>query len=93
MNPWTMVLRDFTPEDFLVVKMDIDHSPTELPLAEQLRNNTRLHKLVDHFYFEQHVILKEMLGLWGQTSTGSVYDSMKLFRELREASVAAHSWV
>ena len=88
-----MVLRDFTKEDFIVVKMDIDHSPTELPLAQQLLNDTKLHKLVDNFYFEQHVIMKEMLGLWGGTSEGSVYESMELFRNLRKAGVAAHSWV
>ena len=65
-----MVLRDFTKEDFIVVKMDIDHSPTELPLAQRLLNDTKLHKLVDHFYFEQHVIMKEMLGLWGGNVRG-----------------------
>lgn len=93
LNPFRMLLSDFTEDDFIVVKLDIDTPFIELPLAYQLLNDTRLHKLIDHFYFEHHVNLGDLLPWWGTKVNGTVFDSLQLFRGLRERGVASHSWV
>lgn len=76
-----------------MIKLDIDTSFIEVPLAMQLLEDPRYYNLIDHFYFEHHVKLKELLGDWHRTAKGSVLDSLKLFQGLREKGIAAHSWV
>ncbi len=63
LNPLDSIVRKFNEDDFIVVKLDIDHYDTEMPLAKQLLSDESLHRLVDHFYFENHVIMAEM-GAW-----------------------------
>ena len=45
-NPWRVLASVASPDDYVVVKIDIDHSPTELALVEQARafifNHSRL---------------------------------------------------
>jgi hypothetical protein len=93
LNPLKMILENFNEDDFIVIKLDIDTSFIEVPLAKQLLNDTALHKLVDQFYFEHHVMMRELTKNWGSSMKGSVRDSIELFIGLREAGVAAHSWV
>jgi hypothetical protein len=93
LNPLKMILENFNEDDFIVIKLDIDTSFIEVPLAKQLLNDTALHKLVDQFYFEHHVMMRELTKDWGRSMKGSVRDSIELFVGLREAGVAAHSWV
>jgi len=77
----------------VVVKLDIDHGPTEMPLARQLMENPKLSKLVDAFYFEHHVHLQELSPYWDDTMSGSLQQSIKLFTDLRRLGVDSHSWV
>jgi hypothetical protein len=93
LNPLYLILNDFHEDDLVIVKLDIDTPEIELALAHQLLENPKLHKLVDHFYFEHHVKLKELLGYWGSKTNGTVQESMELFMNLRKKGVAAHSWV
>lgn len=92
LNPFTMIKEQFLPEDLVVVKLDIDTPSVELPLAMELLNDPQLHALVDQFYFEYHVHLKE-LKEWGDNVEGSIYDALHLMRQLRERGVATHFWV
>ena len=92
-HPWNFIRQNFNEDDVVVVKLDIDTPSVELPLVEQLLNDTSLHSLIDHFYFEHHVHLKELEDSWGTDVKGSVADSLRLFHGLRKAGVAAHSWV
>jgi hypothetical protein len=93
LNPFTTILQKFTPDDLIIVKLDIDTSWLELPLAQQLLNDEKLHNLVDHFYFEHHVFMKEIEHAWKSSMSGSVKESLKLFTGLRQQGVASHSWV
>jgi hypothetical protein len=92
LNPLKMLLENFNEDDFIVVKLDIDKADIEVPLARQLLNDTAMHGLVDQFYFEHHVLVREMAPYWLK-GKGSVQGSLELFIGLREAGVAAHSWV
>ncbi|KAL7510897.1 hypothetical protein ACHAXN_007809 [Cyclotella atomus] len=92
MNPFTIVLDHFNEDDFVVVKLDIDHQIIEEKLAAQLRNDDRLSSLVDVFYFEHHVMQAE-LGGWGGSATESVGYSLEMMSDLRRKGVASHYWV
>jgi len=93
LNPLHSILRKFNEDDFVVVKLDIDHSETELPLAFQLLEDESLHPLVDQFYFEHHVFLAEMARWWTESMSGSIKDSMELFHGLRQKGVPSHFWI
>jgi hypothetical protein len=93
LNPFTLLLRTYTADDVIVVKLDVDTASTELPLAQQLLSDPQLVSLVDHFYFEHHVHLEELARYWTLSMQGSVHDSLQLFHQLRQRGVAAHYWV
>lgn len=95
MNPLNSILQGFDEDDFIVVKLDIDTSSIEVPLAKQLLKggeNGTYHKLIDQFYFEHHVHLGELAGSWGGSMEGTVKDSLELFYGLREKGIPAHFW-
>ena len=92
MNPLHSILTAFNEDDFIVVKLDVDTLSVELPLAKQMLNNEVYHKLVDQFYFEHHVHLREIAGAWAGKMNGTIQDSMELFSGLRKKGVPAHFW-
>jgi len=96
-NPWTMLKKNFRPDDFIVVKLDIDTPSVEMPLFQQLLASPELQELVDVFYFEHHVEMDEMQTFWGAHGSGktkgSLTESLEMFQKLRKAGVAAHYWI
>ena len=93
-NPLQLLLENYDEGDLVVVKLDIDTPKIERVLAEQLRTDPRLAKLIDHFYFEHHVSQKEMKGYWGKEPLEeSIGDSLQLFSELRQRGIPSHFWV
>jgi hypothetical protein len=92
MNPFTTLANNFLPDDFVVVKLDIDTSPIENRLVRQLRDDPKLLQIVDVFYFEDHVLQKELSSAWGRSAEGSVGESLELMAKLREKGVASHYW-
>jgi hypothetical protein len=93
LNPLNLILDNFNEDDFVIVKLDIDAPSVELPLAHQLLENPKLHKLADHLSFEHHVKLGESMPAWGRAVEGMVQDSMELFVSLRKKGIPSHSWV
>ncbi len=95
MNPLRSILQQFLEDDMIVVKLDIDTSSIEVPLARQLLEGGPdgiYHRLIDHFYFEHHVHMKEMKPSWRQTMKGNVKESLDLFHGLRQRGIASHYW-
>lgn len=92
-NPLKMILENYNEDDFIVVKLDIDTSFIEIPLARQLLEDNRYSALIDQFYFEHHVFLKELAPYWKTSMNGTLSGSLELFKSLREKGIAAHSWV
>ena len=96
MNPLYSIVDKFEEDDFVVVKLDIDTDEIEVPLANQLLADEKLHKLVDQFYFEHHVHMKEMKNWWGRhnhwRNAGSLKDTFELMNGLRNKGVPAHFW-
>ena len=93
LNPWKMLLDHYTPDDFIVVKLDIDTPHVELPLVYQLMDNPKVAPLIDAFYFEHHVHLWELSPYWRSEVAGSILGSLKLFYWLRAKGIPAHYWV
>jgi hypothetical protein len=93
MNPLKSIVAKYTKDDFVVVKLDIDTSHIEVPLAKQLLEDDSLHEIVDQFYFEHHVKLQELARSWGRSMSGTIKDSFDLMNGLRKKGIASHFWV
>jgi hypothetical protein len=92
-NPWNVLLQSASLDDYVVVKLDIDHPQTEMRLVQQLISNSSLSNLVDEFFFEHHVNSKIMHRYWHTENEQSrMSNSYNLFYNLRNAGIRAHSW-
>jgi hypothetical protein len=95
-NPWRTLRAVAAQADFVVVKIDIDNTPIEEALLEQLLSDRSLSVLVDELYFEHHVLNTPMwhYGWKGGTVTNhTIVHSYNLFSQLRALGIRAHSWV
>ena len=55
-NPWRVLGAVATKQDYVVVKIDVDHQATELALVEQLLSGSSpASELVDEIFWEHHV--------------------------------------
>lgn len=94
-NPFRMLKQNYEEDDLVIVKLDVDTPALEKQLAEQLKEDPTLAKLVDHFYFEHHVHQKELQSAWGRGDgiTETVAESLELFSQIRHQGIPAHFWV
>jgi hypothetical protein len=82
------------PEDFVVLKIDIDNTPVESSLIDQLLASDDLLQLVDELFFEHHVNVAPMHdSWWTQNEKTTLADTYKIFSTLRSKGIIAHSWV
>lgn len=93
LNPWTVVQQAATPDDLVLVKMDMGPSNIEWTLAEQLRETPALWELVDHFFWEHKVHVHELSRHWGGQMMGTAAESLQFMADLRRRGIAAHYWV
>ena len=98
-NPFTFIKHMTKPEDFVVLKIDIDTPEVEMKLVRQLMDDPHLLTLVDEFYFEHHVSGSPMQWHgWGDLQSSAapfstLAESYEMFSRLRRQGVRAHSWV
>ncbi len=93
-NPLTLLKAIAQPQDFVVVKLDIDQPTIEFALIDQILNDTSVSRLIDEFFFEHHSTAKELSGAWrGVAVRGDMAAGHRLFRQLRDRGIRAHSWV
>ncbi|CAF2528213.1 unnamed protein product [Rotaria sp. Silwood2] len=90
-NPWVMLKAIARPHDHVVIKLDIDTPAIEIPLINQLLNDSSIHSLVDELFFEHHINVKAMQAYWGRPP-GTLKDSYVLFTKLRQLGIRMHSW-
>jgi hypothetical protein len=90
-NPWNILKSAAKPEDYVIIKLDIDTPTIESELMKQVVNDSSIYTLIDEMFFEMHVTVNEMNGFWG-TPPGDLEDTYKLFRKLRELGIRMHSW-
>jgi hypothetical protein len=89
-----------TPEDYVMVKIDIDNLKIERALIDQIISSPDLIGLIDEIFWEHHVLKSPMQHRgWGRLLHSSpdinttLADSYKLFSKLRELGMRAHSWI
>ena len=98
LNPLHSILKKFSEDDFVVVKLDIDTPAVELPLFRQLLEDKDgiYSKIIDQFYFEHHHFLGDLAPDWkcGRPNkcNGTVADSLEMFSTLRKNGITAHYW-
>jgi hypothetical protein len=92
LNVFKLIESYANEKDFLIIKLDIDSPDLEQPLVDMLRQNQSLANLLDEFLFEHHVNVKPMIPSWGANLPHDMAYSYKMFRELRELGIRAHSW-
>ncbi|CAF1122392.1 unnamed protein product [Rotaria sordida] len=90
-NPWIMLKAMAKPHDHVVIKLDIDTPAIEIPLINQLLNDSTINSLVDELFFEHHITVREMRPYWG-SPPGTLRDSYVLFTKLRQLGIRMHSW-
>lgn len=103
-NPLRTLQNIATVDDFVVIKLDIDHSPVETALVQQILESSKIASLIDEFYFEHHVLRNPVLEL-GWNGGGEIDrdlkagyvahigESYRMFSALRDAGIRAHSWI
>jgi hypothetical protein len=92
-NPIRLLKASAKPQDYVVVKLDIDTPWLELALMQQLLADEDAMRLVDELFFEQHTGGSPMTKYGWEHVLDDITDSYALFTELRVRGVRAHSWV
>ena len=95
-NALDYIRRTARPEDYVLLKIDIDNSPVEEALVGQILASEELLGLIDEFYFEHHVNVPNtrLTGYWQTASSPlTLVDTYRIFATLRSKGVAAHGWV
>ena len=84
-----------TPSDYVVVKLDIDHSPTELSIITAIASDRSLLDLVDEVFFEYHFVFDKGVEFGWRNShyNHTVDDALRLMQKLRSLGVRAHFWI
>lgn len=97
-NPLNFIRAIAKPDDFVVLKLDIDNTPVESRFVDQILADTRLHELIDEFFWEHHVIGSPMahmgwsLGRYTDIhSFQNLSSSYRKFTALRQLGIRAHS--
>ena len=92
-NPWHLLKKVSAPQDFVVVKLDIDTPAVEGELVRQLLADPMLYSLVDVFYFEHHAHIHDFEWMWARFGFHEkLADSYAIFAALRQRGIRAHSW-
>ena len=92
-HPLEILKRVATPEDFVVFKLDMDHSEIEAAIVEAIVADPEVHVRIDEMFFEHHVNFEPMHRYWGtQQEKATVVDSYHLFAALRMLGVRMHGW-
>ena len=84
-----------TVDDFVVVKVDIDHGP-EMQVVHALAKVPELAVLVDELFFEAHFYFDGIEFGWGDLGAdrrNTVDDALALMRRLRERGIRSHFWI
>jgi hypothetical protein len=88
----TIIKSMVKPNDFFVLKVDIDSAPIEEPFVYSLLNDDSVANYIDEMMFEHHVDINMMRSSWGTGLPHNMADSYELFRGLRLKGIRAHSW-
>ena len=82
------------PDDFVVMKVDIDSPALEKRLVSTLASTPELVELVDELYFEYHLHVPDHRKPTSEhTTPDTIVEALQLMQRLRAAGVRSHFWV
>lgn len=90
------------PEDYVVLKVDIDTPEVEVPIVRELLIDSELGGLVDELFFEYHFLTPEFrnmpawagqMGAVNASYRSTVVDAMHLMHSLRVHGIRSHFWI
>ena len=94
-NPLNIVKRVASVEDFVAIKLDIDHAELEMQFIDQMLTDPDLDGLIDELFFEHHVAFPPFVKCcWDDTydKGATLKTSYELFLKLREKGIRMHGW-
>ncbi|KAJ9530211.1 hypothetical protein QJQ45_023496 [Haematococcus lacustris] len=101
-NPLNIIMQITKPHDFVALKLDIDHAPTEASFIQQILDNTELSSRIDELFWwvhashmEAHFNVPPLINCcWGGSADKSMGFSKvhHIFNRLRELGIRAHGW-
>eukprot|EP00964_Phaeocystis_antarctica_P082243 scaffold51567_cov64-Phaeocystis_antarctica.AAC.1 len=81
------------PEDFVVVKLDIDTPAIEQTIVAVLAQRPDLTALIDELFFEYHFYFDGLDFGWGKNVQGDVGTAIGTMYRLRSLGIRAHFWI
>jgi len=81
------------PEDFVVVKLDIDTPEVEHVMVQTIAENPEVAALIDEMFFEYHFYFDGLDFGWGTKVAGNVDTALGLMHRLRTLGIRAHFWI
>ena len=91
-NPWSILQAITKPNDYVLVKLDIDEDALEYSLVQQIIQSQKLQSLIDELFFEMHVTVPAMHKYWGTYRSKTLADTYELFTQIRKLGIRMHSW-
>lgn len=94
-NPLNILKSITNPEDFVLLKLDIDNPPVEDQFIDQIVKDPEIYSRIDELVFEHHCKFPAMERAWGgqPDAKADLAQSYQLFLELRQKGVRSHGWV
>jgi hypothetical protein len=98
-----MLKESARPEDFVVVKIDIDNSVIEESIVHAIAADPLVLRLVDELFFEFHFFgepefnfgwgVRDSPGRAGTRTNATADTALHLMSKLRKRGIRAHFWV
>jgi len=90
-NPLRVLHKIARKEDFIMLKLDID-TAREVFIVLALLENPNAMANVDEFFFEHHTVTPIMHSYWKTNVACDLFDTYKIFLQLRHSGVRTHGW-
>lgn len=93
--------RQARPDDFVVVKLDIDTPALEMAMVRAIAEREDIYTLIDELLFEYHVSLRMLSNNTAaanvRAATGmsdsTVSEAVQMMQQLRQRGIRTHFWV
>jgi len=94
-NPMRFILSETLPDDFVLLKIDIDNWLVEEAFVRQILGSPELQTRIDEMFWEHHVNFEPMAVQWTTAvhQEFNMTDSLNLFNQFRKLGIRIHSWV
>eukprot|EP00300_Choanocystis_sp_HF-7_P007309 c15216_g1_i1.p1 GENE.c15216_g1_i1~~c15216_g1_i1.p1 ORF type:complete len:403 (-),score=69.04 c15216_g1_i1:64-1272(-) len=91
-NPLTVIKAVAKPSDFVALKLDIDHTKTELAILKQILDDPAMLALVDEVFYEYHFDFPPMYPYWFAQKEAKVDGALEMFARARKLGLRMHFW-